>query len=50
MMGSAGYWWTTTDCPGYDDVEFLGLFTNAAEADQISDVKEIGLSIRCVRD
>ena len=50
MMGAAGYWWTKTDYPGYDDVEFLGLFTNSAEADQISDVKENGLSIRCIKD
>jgi uncharacterized protein (TIGR02145 family) len=50
FMGFSGYWWTTTDYPGYDDVEFLGLFANSAEADQISDVKENGLSIRCIKD
>jgi uncharacterized protein (TIGR02145 family) len=50
MMGSAGYWWTTTDYPGYDDAEFMGLFANAADASQISDVKEMGISIRCVKD
>jgi uncharacterized protein (TIGR02145 family) len=50
FMGFSGYWWTTTDYPGYDDVEFMGLFANSAEADQISDVKENGLSIRCVKD
>jgi len=50
MLGFAGYWWTVTDYPGYDDAEFMGLFTNTTEADQISDVKEMGLSIRCIRD
>ncbi len=50
FMGFSGYWWTTTDYAGYNDVEFLGLFANSAEADQISDVKENGLSIRCVKD
>lgn len=50
MMGSAGYWWTTTDYPGYDDAEFMGLFANSAEGTQISDVKEMGISIRCIKD
>ncbi len=48
-IGSRGYWWSATKL-GANDAWYRRMFYNASSVDRYYDDKELGFSVRCVRD
>lgn len=45
-----GFWWTTTELPGYGTVYYFDLYSETPSVNLSDETKSIGMSVRCLKN